>query len=120
MRAVLAIGSVALAAALATPLALATTQATPEQAYAQLSTCLLKGGALKVVKDDSNGGGTAFFRRPFVRKTDRTGAWLSWKFEASEGQVTATSISYNVRAMPRPKRRAANACLKPFHRHMWS
>lgn len=119
MRAVLAIGAVALAAAFATPLALATTQATPDQAFTQLSSCLRKGGALKIVKG-SDGGGTAFYKRPFVRAVDKTGAWLTWTFDVSGGQVTSASISYNVRAMSRPKRRAANACLKPFHNHMWS
>jgi putative hemolysin len=119
VRAVLAIGAVALAAALATPLALAAARATPDEAFAQLSSCLRQGGALKIVKQ-SNGGGTAFFRRPFVRKTDATGAWLSWEFDVSGGQVTGASIGYNVHAIPRPKRRAANACLKPFHTHMWN
>ena len=119
MRSVLAIGAVALAAGVATPLGSAAAQATPDQAYAQLSSCLKKGGALRIVKETA-GGGTAYYKRPFVRVTDRTGAWLTWTWEVSGGQVTRADIGYDVRAMSRPRRRAANACLKPFHNHMWS
>lgn len=120
MRAILAIGAVVSAVAFAAPLAPASSKATPDQAFAQLKSCLRHGGALKVV-EHSGGGGAAFFTRPFVEIPDQKHGWLDWTFKVSDGQVTGISnLTYDVRGMSRPRRRAANACLKPFHAHMWN
>ena len=93
---------------------------TPAEAFAQLKSCLRHAGALKVVAH-SDGGGAAFFTRPWVEIPDQKHGWLDWKFKVSGGQVTGISeLAYDVHGMSRAHRRAANLCLKPFHAHMWS
>lgn len=119
MRVCLAIGAIVLAAVLGVSIASAASRATPNQAFGQLKSCLRNAGALKVV--EHSGGGAAFFTRPFSEIPDQTHGWLDWTFKVSDGQVTGMSnLTYDVRGMSRPHRRAANACLKPFHAHMWS
>ncbi len=120
MRTLVAIGAIAVAVGLATPLASATSQATPDQAFAQLKSCLRHAGALKVVAH-SDGGGAAFYTRPFSEIPDSKHGWLDWTFKISGGEVTGISgLAYDVHGMSRTHRRLANACLKPFHAHMWN